>query len=158
MAALTEEQQRIRSYLQAQAARLSVMALVDKVRTDQEQVRVAAEAVPADRFARRPAPGEWSGNEVLAHVVDGAVRVRDAIISVLDRGVTPPALADAIRPDVPVRTAAGWWSELCAARETLFDRVSAAAGDEYPDVTWQHPFFGPPTWREWLLFLRIHDL
>ena len=26
------------------------------------------------------------------------------------------------------------------------------------DVVWDHPFFGPLNWREWLLFLRVHDL
>lgn len=158
MTAMTEEQQRIRGYLQSQAAKLSVPDLVEKVRSDQEQVRQAAEAVPSARFAERPAGDEWSANEVMAHVVDGAVRAAAAIRAVIERGALPPPQDDTLRHDVRVQDAAAWWAELAAARAALFERLAAVSGDEHLDITWQHPFFGPLNWREWLLFLRIHDL
>lgn len=158
MTTLTEEQLRIRGYLQTQAAKLSIPDLIEKVRTDQEQVRTAAFAVAAGRFGDRPAASEWSANEVMAHVVEGATRLDAAIRSVVDSGAIPPRLEDTITPHVPVRPAAAWWDELVAARNRLFERLATARGDEHLDITWQHPFFGLLNWREWFLFLRIHDL
>jgi hypothetical protein len=157
MSTMTEEQLRIRGYLQAQAAKLSVADLVAKVQADQEQVRAAAGAVPAGRFFDRPAEAEWSANEVFAHVVESGGGVAAGIRAVLDGG-EPPSVADRIRPDPERRGAGEWWRLLTAGREALFARVLAARGDEHLDVTWRHPFFGDLTWREWLLFLRIHDL
>ena len=158
MTTMSEEQLRIRGYLQAQAAKLSIPELVAKVRTDQEQVRAAAEVVPAERFYDRSAAEDWSANEVLAHVVESGGQVGRAIRATIDGGAPPPRLQDAIRPDPPRCTAAEWWEQLTHDREELFERVSRAAGDEHLDVTWQHPFFGGLNWREWLLFLRIHDI
>lgn len=175
---MNEEQQRIRSYLQAQAAKLSVPELVAKVRADQEQVRVAALAVPPARFATRPADGAWSADEVLAHVVESGAAVAAAIRAVLDGGRPPERLTDQIRqarpsssaplpragegcPEGGVRVAgdaAAWLEKLCADREALFARVLRADPGARLDVRWQHPFFGDLNWREWLLFLRLHDL
>src|SRR6476660_8919811 len=79
---MDEEQARIRSYLVAQGAKLTPAALVDKVRSAMADLRAAAVAVPAARFGERPEPEEWSGNEVMAHVLaaDGyfAGGIRDA--------------------------------------------------------------------------------
>lgn len=155
---LNEEQLRVRGYLQTQAAKLSVADLAAKVRSDMEQLRAAAAGIPAERFCDRPAAQEWSANEVMAHVLDGAKSVRRAIVAVLDTGATPGPLFDRIETTDDRRAAGEWWAALVAEREGLFGRVNAAAGDEHLDVTWQHPFFGPLNWREWLLFLRIHDL
>ena len=155
---LNEEQQRVRGYLQTQAAKLSVVELTEKVRSDMDQLHAAAAGVAAERFCDRPAAQEWSANEVMAHVLDGAKSVSGSIVAVLDRGATPGPLFDRIEKTDDRRTADEWWSALVVEREALFQRVKAATGDEHLDVTWQHPFFGPLNWREWLLFLRIHDL
>lgn len=157
MTTLNEEQQRIRGYLQAQAAKLSIADLVEKVGTDQLQVRAAADAVPAGRFFDRPADGEWSANEVMAHIVESAATVAAGIAHAID-GVAPPSMTDRIRSEPERRTAADWWADLVRTRDVLFDKVGRASGDEHLDIRWQHPFFGPLNWREWLLFLRIHDL
>ena len=34
----------------------------------------------------------------------------------------------------------------------------AARGDERLEITIRHPTFGDFSWREWLLFMRVHDL
>ena len=78
------ERQRIRSYLQAQAAKLTPGQVVDKIREAMTELRQAAAAVPKDRFEERPAPEEWSGNEVMAHVVDAGRHFGDHIVAVLD--------------------------------------------------------------------------
>jgi hypothetical protein len=156
---MDEEQQRIRAYLQTQAAKLSVTDLVAKVRSDMEQVRIAAEAVPPQRFDEKPAPDEWSANEVMAHIVGGARGGTDAIIRAIENGAAPDKqVSDRMEATEQQHTAAEWWQALVAERERLFERASKANGDEHLDVTWAHPFFGPLNWREWLLFQRIHDL
>ena len=81
---MTDEQKRIRGYLQAQGAKLSPADVIDKVRAAMEDLRRAAAAVPAARFDERPAPEEWSGNEVMAHVVAAGRHFGDQILAVLD--------------------------------------------------------------------------
>ncbi|MGE5596417.1 MAG: DinB family protein [Hyphomicrobiales bacterium] len=152
------EFERIRSYLQAQASKLSIPDLVEKVRTDMGQLRAAIEAVPADGFGRRPAEGEWSANEILAHLLASSADVARGIVTVLDGGAPPERVADAIKGTTEQRTGSEWWQALRDDRERLFERVSKARGDERLDVTWLHPMFGQLNWREWLLFTRIHDL
>lgn len=158
MTVLNEEQQRIRGYLQTQAARLSTAELVAKVRADQDQVRTAAESAPASRFYDRPEAEEWSANEVSAHVVEGGGNVAQAICAAIAGGAPDRLAADRPRPDPERLTATEWYQRLLRDRETLFERVGRAAGDEHLDTRWGHPFFGDLNWREWLLFLRIHDL
>ena len=158
MTTTNEEFQRIRGYLQAQAAKLSVPDLVARVRADQQQVHAAASAVPVDRFYDAPAQGEWSANQVLAHIVESGGAVARAIRTTLDGGTPPARVGDEIRPDPPRRAAQEWLADLTRERELLFERVGRAGGDERLEVTWQHPMFGPLNWREWLLFLRLHDL
>ena len=154
---MTEEQARIRSYLQAQAAKLSPSAIVDKVRAAMAELRSAADAVPSARFDERPQAGEWSAGEVMAHVVDAGRHFGGAIVAVLD-GRTPAAV-EARPSDAPVRrSAAEWHAVLQRDREALFDRVAAADPGAAPAATIEHPMFGPLTWRETLLFMRLHDL
>ena len=153
------EFERIRGYLQTQAAKLSVPELADKVRADMEQLRAAAEAVPAATFLDRPSEDSWSANEVMAHVVDGGKAVARSITGVLDSGQKPgPTFVDRMEKTETERSADAWWSALVTDREALFARVKQATGEEHLDVTWLHPMFGDLNWREWLLFLRIHDL
>jgi len=61
-------------------------------------------------------------------------------------------------PEHAARTAEEWCRALARDREALFERVRAASPDGRPDRTIEHGMFGPLTWREALLFLRLHDL
>ena len=81
---MTDEQQRIRSYLQAQGAKLTPDAIIAKVEDAMEELGKAAAAVPAARFDERPEPEEWSANEVLAHVVDAGRHFGEQIVAILD--------------------------------------------------------------------------
>src|SRR5437870_11966731 len=94
MTTMTDEQKRIRGYLEAQGAKLSPAAIVEKVREAMGRLRAAAVAVPPARFAEAPATGEWSANEVMAHVVgagrhfgEGSLHAPDG----LPPGARPPA-------------------------------------------------------------------
>lgn len=155
---MTEERLRIRSYLQAQGAKLSPAEIIDRVRAAMEQLRATALTVPAGRVNARPAAEEWSANEVMAHVVSANERVAERIVTVLDGGAPRGPIRDVLERGVPELTVDEWWSSLTQAREALFTRVLRADPAEHPEPIIEHPFFGPLTWREAVLFLRLHDL
>jgi len=155
---MTDEQLRIRGYLQAQGAKLSPPELVERVRQAMGQLRESVTAVPGPRFNERPASDEWSANEVMAHVVTAGARFGERITGVLDGQPPGGALADVIERGAPEHTAEAWWSIFAPAREALFARVLRADPAEHPERVIEHPFFGLLSWREALLFLRLHDL
>jgi uncharacterized damage-inducible protein DinB len=152
-----EEQLRIRGYLTSQAAKLSPEQIIGKVQEAMTQLQAAARAVPAPRFAERPAPEEWSANEVMAHVVEAGRHFGGAITRVLD-GLPPGALRDAPARDTTPRPLAQWWTQLGRDRDALFARVRSAPPMARLEATIPHPFFGALNWRETLLFMRLHDL
>ncbi len=154
----TAEADRILSYLQTQAAKLSLEELSAKVRTDMEQVRAALNAAPVDRFTDRPGADDWSPNEIAYHLVSTSQSVSRGIISVLDTGERGGRIADQMEATEQVRSADEWWQLLLEDRERTLARVAEATGDEHPDVKWPHAVFGDLNWREWLLFMRVHDL
>lgn len=154
---MTEEQTRIRGYLTSQAAKLTPAEIVDKVRVAMDQLRAAAETVPPARFQEAPAPGEWSANEVMAHVVEAGRHFGGAVVRLID-GQAPGAPRDAAARDTAPRSLAAWWALLERDRTALFDRALRADPSSRLDGTVQHQFFGPLNWRETLLFMRLHDL
>ena len=81
---MTDEQRRIKSYLTAQAAKLEPAAIVAKVRDAMAELEAAAVALPPSRFTERPAPDEWSGDEVMAHVAASDAYFGGGIVSILD--------------------------------------------------------------------------
>jgi hypothetical protein len=155
---MDEEQARIRGYLVAQGAKLSPAAIVEKVQQAMADLKAAAAAVPAARFGERPSPEEWSGNEVMAHVVAADGYFGGGIQRLL-AGQPPP-----LRPGgrgvegAPLLTAEAWYKALAQQRDALFTAVLAADPAAAPDQRIEHPMFGPLTWRETLLFTRLHDL
>jgi uncharacterized damage-inducible protein DinB len=153
---MNDEERRIRSYLQAQGAKLSPAQIIDKVREAMAQLARAAAAVPADRFDERPGPEDWSAQEVMAHVIDAGRRFGGAILDVLDRR---PDAGRTAADAPPLRRPAAEWSALLARdREALFARVLAADPGARLDAPIDHGMFGALNWRETLLFLRLHDL
>jgi hypothetical protein len=155
---MTDEEQRVRSYLTAQGAKLSPAAIIEKVRAAMAELATAARALPPARFADRPGPDEWSGNEVLAHVVDAGDYFGEGILSILDGRPRPAPSADRGVEGAPVRSADAWLELLEHDRARLFARVLAVGPDPRPAETMAHPIFGPLDWRATLLFLRLHDL
>jgi hypothetical protein len=160
VATTPDEAQRIRGYVVTQAARLSIPELVDKLRHDVLPLREVAARVPPDRFHERPGPDDWSAAEVFTHVLEMTER-GDAAIGAILAGDRPAArmrdaVSGAVRPGL--HTADDYWQAFEALREPFYARVLKARGDEHLDVKIVHPAFGPLSWREWLLFMRVHDL
>lgn len=154
------EQDRVRSYLLTQANKLSIPELVEKVRTDTVPLREAAAGVPAARFGERPREEEWSAAEVFTHILDMNDRGAAAIEAILDGGKLPTTLDDVMTGGsrAGLTTAEDYWHAYQARREPLLTRVLGASGDEHLDVKIMHTLFGAFSWREWLLFMRVHDL
>ena len=153
----TEEALRIRGYLTAQGAKLSPDQLIAKVQEAMAHLRTAAAAVPPARFAEPPAPGEWSANEVMAHVVEAGRHFGDAIVRILD-GQPPGEPRDVAARDTTPRPLDAWLALLARDRDVLFQRVRSAPATARLETTIAHPFFGALNWRETLLFMRLHDL
>src|SRR2546422_945962 len=87
---MTDEQRRIRSYLQAQGARQTPGEIVAKVEAAMADLATAARAVPGMRFGERPEPEEWSANEVLAHVVAADTYFGGGVVAILEGQPTQP--------------------------------------------------------------------
>jgi hypothetical protein len=153
-----DERANVRSYLQAQAAKLSLQDLVRKVEGDSSQLAEAAEAAAAIDQARPPGAGDWSVNDVLSHLHGVCAGVNAGIVAAAEAGLQPDLQRDTLDETDVDRPAGEWVSAIQAERGAMFERVLRLRGDEHLDVTWEHPFFGPLNWREWLLFLRIHDI
>jgi hypothetical protein len=154
---VNDEQARIRSYLQAQGAKLTPAEIVEKVQQAMRDLRAAAALVPPDRFTQRPGPDDWSGNEVLAHVVAAGRYFGGAIVA-LAAGAPLPARPPSRGNEAEPRPAEEWLEVLEEDRAALFARVLTADPAGHLDGTVEHPFFGPLNWRETLLFMRLHDL
>jgi uncharacterized damage-inducible protein DinB len=122
-----------------------------------DQLHAAAQAVPSARFNDAPASGDWSANEVMAHVVESGWHFGGAIVRALE-GQPPGAPRDAAARDTSPRPLPVWWAQLERDRTALFERVLAADPTARLELTVEHPFFGPLNWRETLLFMRLHDL
>lgn len=155
-----EEAQRVRGYLVSQANKLTIPQLVEKLRADSAQLRPAANAIPAERFDEKPGPDDWSGAEVFTHVLEMNEKGGAAIESIIATGQKPAGVEDMISGETRagLTTADDYWNAFQERRERLLETVLAANGDEHLDVTIMHPLFGPFSWREWLLFMRVHDL
>ncbi|SRR6266511_3326810 len=155
---MTEEEQRIRSYLTTQAAKLTPAAIVEKVQAAMAELGAAAAAVPPARFGERPAPDEWSANAVMAHVVAADTYFGGGLVSILDDRSPPQRREGQGVEGAPLRAADAWSEILGRSRGALFERVLAADPAMRLDRTLEHGMFGPLNWRETLLFLRLHDL
>ena len=134
---MNEEQARIRGYLVAQGTKLAPAAIVEKVQQAMADLTAAAAAVPAARFGERPAPEEWSGNEVMAHVLAADRHFAGSIVSVLDG--RPPLRAGPPRESRARRAApaAVWCASSPRARRPFASVL--AADPAAPSTALEHP-------------------
>ena len=95
---------------------------------------------------------------MMAHVVAADGYFGGNIVGLFDG--QPPIPRSGARgiEDAPVRPAEAWYQILAEQREVLFARVLAVDPATVPDARIEHPMFGPLSWRETLLFTRLHDL
>ncbi len=156
---IDDEVARIQGYLRTQAAKLTIPQLVDKLRTDAQPLRDAASALPEERFHERPGAGEWSAAEVWTHVLDMSEHGSAAVLAMI-AGDRPTQVSDRISgaERTRLRGPEDYWREFESGRERFYAQVLKARGDEHLDVVLVHPTFSALNWREWMLFMRVHDL
>src|SRR5262245_9895685 len=94
MTTANDEAQRVRGYLLAQANKLTIPELVEKVRSDSAAVWTAADTVPAERLTERPGAEDWSAAEVLTHVLNMNEQGSSAIEGIIAEGAIPPRIRD----------------------------------------------------------------
>ena len=144
--------ERGRAYLKSKAAELSIEEIISKVGAAVARAHAAAATIPAERFGVSLAEGEWSGEECLRHLVEWDVRNAQQILYV--------ALSGELPPPAELELPSGRDGLLARHREaidSLFAHVREAVPDAFLRVEWEHPFFGALNWREWLLFLELHN-
>lgn len=145
------EAQRIREYLQQQAAEKSTEELIGRVREGVDEIHGVALAVAPERREVVSQGDEWCPGDALRHLVASNMHVSEQVLHAALTGVLSPSPEQAIE---------GPFEEIIArhdeAIESLFAHVREAAPDAYLELRWRHPFFGDLNWREWLIFLRIH--
>jgi hypothetical protein len=154
-----EEIARILGYLRSQAAKLTIPQLADKLRADAMPLRDVASGMPVERFRRPPGDGEWSAAEVWSHVLDMSERGSSSILAII-AGDLPAQVSDRISGEERAHLGGpdDYWREFERGRERFYGEVVQARGDEHLDVPMMHPSFGALNWREWMLFMRVHDL
>jgi hypothetical protein len=155
-----DEIQRVRDYLIAQANKLTIPELVEKVRKDTLPLKDLADGANAAAFQTKPAPDDWSQAEVWTHILQMNDHGSAAITGILDSGAIPPRTRDILTGETreDLATAGDYYATWLDRREALLARALQSNGDEHLDIKINHPLFGDLSWREWLLFMRVHDL
>lgn len=136
-----------------------------------------------ERLARAPAPGAWSGAQILEHLgkVEGATakmlegvfaRALDAglaredddapVIHALDRYASDEGVLRRLEAPERLRPsaepdAAACWASLVAVRERTYRAYATVDGRALTRVSAPHPLLGPLNGYEWLLFLGKHE-
>lgn len=145
-----ERAREIRAHIQKQAAEKSVEDLIALVSDRAGQVAAVARTFEPGDFAAPRGEG-WSPRECLAHLVEWDLRNAQQILYAALSGELPPESEVELPAD-----AAGLLAKHDEGLESLYVHVREADPDAYLDFTWDHMWFGPLNWREWLFFLRVH--
>ena len=132
MAPSNDEERRVQGYLQVQGAKLSPAELVAKVRVAMDELRITAAAVTAARFYDPPAPGEWSANEVLAHVADAGALFAERVRRALDG--EPQASEAERREGPPPRRLPAEWLSRCVDGDVLGNNLQIVSCGKYCSV------------------------
>jgi hypothetical protein len=138
----------VRDYVAAEAAARDTEQLIALLEGETARFHVAAHAA-ADVVAP-PAGEPWAPLDVVRHLVERSMlRAREVLWVALSGEV----------PDPEERHLPGDMDGLLAAHreaiESLYEHVRAAS-DEHDAITWEHPSFGPMTWRQWMVFISVH--
>jgi len=153
-----EEVARVRSYLASQAMRRRPEQLVEALREAHQQFLAATAAVSDAAFRTIPREGEWSAADVLAHVRTIAAFDERSICDVIEHGMQPENVDDALEHAPTDDTREQLLADIEGLRERLIAVVLKADPQAHLDIFWGHNEFGNMNWREWLLFARVHTL
>ncbi len=143
---------RIRGYLQQQAAQRTIEELIARVQEGVDDLASSARGVPEAALTVVPAGDEWTPLDCLKHVASSNMQVAQQVLFAALEGYLPTD-GEAEVPSDRERILAAH-SE---AIDSLYVHVRSADPEANLELKWNHPFFGDLNWHEWLLFLRIHS-
>jgi hypothetical protein len=143
---------RIREYLQQQAAKLDIEALIARVEDGIQELETEARAVAPEARAAVPAGDSWSPGDCMQHALGSNIEVARQVLFAAHTGDAPPPEEPSLPEDVDALL-----TRHRDALDSLYEHVRAADPENYLYFKWEHPFFGDLNWREWLLFLRVHS-
>lgn len=143
---------RIRGYLQAQAAQRTIEELIARVQEAVDDLAMAARGVPQAALNLVPAGDEWTPMDCLRHCAASNMQVAQQVLFAALEGYLPADGEPEVSTDREAILAAH-----AEAIDSLYEHVRSADPEANLELKWTHPFFGDLNWREWLLFLRIHS-
>jgi len=134
--------------------------LTDILRIDTDRWRALATGLDRDLLSRRPAAGEWSALECLAHAADTEATVFTARIRAIRDGRPDLPAYDPDTQGTPVtaETDPGALAERLATQRRDSLALLATVTEAELDRTSQHRELGPVTLRELLNEWAAHDL
>jgi DinB superfamily len=146
----------LRLYLQEQSAKRTTEEIVVRVNQAVEAVADAVRAISNDRLNDLGSGEgeEWTPVDCLRHVVEWNRMVGQQVLYVALSGELPPPGS---APPLP-STVEGLLATQSETMESLYAHVREADPAAYLHIRWEHPVFGSLNWREWFLFLRLHNL
>lgn len=150
------EQERLRAYLKAQGAKLSVEQIRERIQEAAEDFLAAVGEVSEAVARTSPAPGEWSLAEIVDHVVTAQEHIRSVITGMV-AGRPPSAPMD-----IGARSglAALPWSDLVErlrrSQTALSELLAAHRQEPHVDLRVPEGYFGELNWKEYALVLRLH--
>jgi len=147
-----EDFDRIRGYLQQQAAQRTIDELIARVQEGVDDLATAARSVADDKLKAIPDGDEWTPLDCLRHAAASNIQVAQQVLFAALEGYLP---TDG-EPEVPADREA-ILNAHAEAIDSLYAHVRSADPDANLELKWKHQFFGDLNWREWLLFLRIHS-
>ena len=143
--------ERIRGYLQGQAAQRTTDELCERVQEAVDELATAARGVPVSMLHVIPEGDEWTPMACLKHSAASNMQVAQQVLYAALEGYLPGGDEPEVPADVESLLAAH-----AEAIDSLYVHVRSADPEANLELKWPHPFFGELNWREWLLFLRIH--
>lgn len=150
------EQEKLRSYLAAQSAKLGAAEIGSRLDEAAGEFFAALEGVSETAAHKRPAAGEWSVAEVVDHVTLTLEEVL-VIMRTLAGGVRPSRpMTVALEPVNGGRPLAELVARLRQSQAVISELLAAQSGQPPTDLRVSDNYFGEINWKGYALILRLH--
>lgn len=152
-----EVRERVVSYISHQAQK-DLGAIRGLIEDGRGRLLAQLDGLSEEQAAFRPGADQWSVVEVLRHVA-AAERWAAGIAAGLARGRSPDDERRAgDQGTEAVASLADGRRTIEESHREMLAVVDALPAEPDAQATADHPFFGPLTCKQWLVFQRVHDL
>jgi hypothetical protein len=150
------EQDKLRSYLAAQSAKLTAAEIGSRLDEAAGEFFAVLEGVSETAAHKRPAAGEWSVAEVVDHVTLTLEEV-SRIVRTLAGGVRPSQpMTVALVPVNGGRPLAELAARLRRSQAALAEFLGAPSAEPNTELRVSDNYFGEINWKGYALILRLH--